>query len=126
MTGNIGSLEGRIEAYLEGPACLRRIVSDFGPDQLLTRPIAGKWSTLEVVCHLADSEQAWCHRMKRTIAEDRPLLIGYNETQFTASLYYDQRDLEQELRLIESMRAQMGANARAVARSGLVASRCSQ
>ncbi len=73
----------------------------------MARPIAGKWSTLEVVCHLVDSEQAWCHRMKRVIAEEKPLLIGYDESAFTASLRYHERDLKSELDLLEAMRHQM-------------------
>ena len=64
----------------------------------------GKWSTLEVVCHLVDSEQVWCHRMKRVIAEDRPLLIGYDETRFTAVRPYHENDLEDKLTLMEAMR----------------------
>ncbi len=72
----------------------------------------GKWSTLEVVCHLVDSEQAWCHRMKRVIAEDRPLLIGYDEGRFTAGLPYHESDLEEELALLEGMRRQMARTLR--------------
>jgi uncharacterized damage-inducible protein DinB len=83
----------QIDAYLAGPAALRRAVADLSPQQLQARPVPGKWSTLEVVCHLVDSEQAWCHRMKRVIAEERPLLIGYDESRFTASLDYHQHDL---------------------------------
>jgi uncharacterized damage-inducible protein DinB len=88
---------GLIEAYLDGPVALRRAVSDLNAEQLRARPVPGKWSVLEVVCHLVDSEQAWCHRMKRVIAEPRPLLIGYDEARFAASLAYHDRDLEQEL-----------------------------
>jgi hypothetical protein len=69
--------------------------------------VAGKWSTLEVVCHLGDSEQAWCHRMKRVIAEERPLLIGYDETRFTGALRYHDQKLEDELALLEGMRRQL-------------------
>jgi len=45
--------------------------------------------------------------MKRVIAEERPLLIGYDESRFTASLPYHQSDLESELALLEGMRIQM-------------------
>jgi DinB superfamily len=82
-------------------------VGDLNRQQLEARPIPDKWSTLEVVCHLVDSEQAWCHRMKRVIAEERPLLIGYDESRFTVSLNYHQRDLTSELALLEGMRLQM-------------------
>jgi DinB superfamily len=96
-----------IEGYLEGSAKLRRAVSELSFEQLVARPVPGRWSTMEVVCHLVDSEQAWCHRMKRVIAEEKPLLIGYDETRFTTALAYHDRDLEQELSLLEGMRQQM-------------------
>ena len=96
-----------IDAYLASLPRLRRAVGDLSPDQLRARPVPGKWSTLEVVCHLVDSEQAWCHRMKRVIAEERPLLIGYHESRFTAALPYHEAILEDELALLEGMRRQM-------------------
>ena len=97
----------QIDAYLDGPAQLRRVVSRSEHQQLEARPIPGKWSTLEVVCHLVDSEQAWCHRMKRVIAEEKPLLIGYDESRFTASLDYHRHDVKSELALLDGMRLQM-------------------
>jgi uncharacterized damage-inducible protein DinB len=103
-----------INAYLDGPVRLRRAVADMSAPQLEARPVAGKWSTLEVVCHLVDSEQAWCHRMKRVIAEDRPLLIGYDESRFAATLIYHKHDLNTELTLMEGMRAQMALILRAL------------
>jgi uncharacterized damage-inducible protein DinB len=96
-----------VEAYLASLPKLRQAIAGFSADQLRARPVPGKWSTLEVIAHLVDSEQAWCHRMKRAIAEDRPLLIGYDETRFTAALGYHHADLEQELSLLEAMRRQM-------------------
>jgi len=114
----------RIGAYLDGLARLRLVVADLTPEQLRARPIPGKWSTLDVVCHLVDSEQAWCHCMKRVIAEDRPLLIGYDESRFTAALVYHQSDLNEELALLEGMRRQMarilrGLSEAAWARTGV-------
>jgi hypothetical protein len=96
-----------IDDYLVGPAELRWLVADMSPEQLRARPVPGRWSTLEVVCHLVDSEQAWCHRMKRVISEPRPLLIGYDESRFALSLAYHDRSLPQELTLLENMRMQM-------------------
>jgi hypothetical protein len=106
-----------IDAYLDGVTQLRRVVCDLNTEQVRARPIPGKWSTLEVVCHLTDSEQIWCHRMKRVIAEERPLLIGYDESRFTAALGYHQADLNQELALFEAMRHQMARILRALPES---------
>jgi hypothetical protein len=96
-----------IDAYLAGPRTLRQAVAGMSRDQVLARPIAGKMSTLEVVCHLADFDPILADRMKRIIAEDRPALIGADENRFKASLAYHDRDLEEELAIIEHTRSQM-------------------
>lgn len=101
------SLSQSIEAYREGCQLLRSAVSGMTTEQVRIRPVPGRWSTLEVVCHLVDSEQAWCHRMKRVIGEDLPLLIGYDETRLAASLGYQDREIEAELALFEATRLQM-------------------
>jgi uncharacterized damage-inducible protein DinB len=101
------SRDALIDEFLSALPRLRRAVSDLSPEQLRARPVPGKWSTLEVVCHLANSDQVWCHRMKRVIAEERPLLIGYDETRFTAALPYHEADLEEELALMEGMRREL-------------------
>jgi hypothetical protein len=43
-----------IEEYLAGPGLQRCAIAGMTRDQLLARSIPGKWSTQEVVCHLAD------------------------------------------------------------------------
>jgi uncharacterized damage-inducible protein DinB len=95
-----------ITDYLAGPKLLREAVRGMTREQILARPIPGKWSTLEVVCHLADFDPIYTDRMKRVIAEDRPSLIGADEQRFAAALAYHDRDLEEELSIIEGARSQ--------------------
>ncbi|MFQ3593577.1 MAG: DinB family protein [Gemmataceae bacterium] len=102
------SLAEQIQLYLDAPAQLRAAVAGLSRDQLLARPIPGKMSTLEVVAHIADFEPVFADRMKRIIAMDRPQLAPGDENAFLAKLAYHERDLEDELRLIELVRAQMG------------------
>jgi hypothetical protein len=64
-----------IEQYLAGPGLLRRAVVGMTGDQLLARPVPGRWSSLEVVCHLADYEPIYADRMKRVIALREPDLL---------------------------------------------------
>lgn len=78
------------------------------PEQAQQRPVAGRWSTLEVVAHLADFEPIYADRMKRVLAEDRPLMMSGNPDAFASRLAYHSRDLSEELRLIEAVRGQMG------------------
>jgi uncharacterized damage-inducible protein DinB len=96
-----------IESYLQGPRLLRQAVAGLSADQVKARPVPGKWSTLEVVCHLADFDPILADRMKRVIAEDNPTLIGADENKFAATLAYQDRDLEEELTIIERTRQQM-------------------
>ena len=103
----MASISQMIEAYLEGPVALRKAVAGMSRDQVQARPVAGKWSTLEVVCHLADFEPILADRMKRIIAEDKPQLLGADEKHFAAALAYHQRDVEEELTIIEKTRSQM-------------------
>jgi hypothetical protein len=77
------------------------------PDQLKARPIPGKWSTLEVVCHLSDFEPIMADRMKRVISHDQPSLLGADENRFATTLAYHERDAEEEMVLIETTRKQM-------------------
>ena len=104
MSANLTSM---IADYLAGVRQLREAVRGMSREQLDARPVAGKWSTLEVVCHLADFDPILTDRMKRVIAEDRPQLIGADENRFAAALAYPQRDVAEELAIIEHTRSQM-------------------
>jgi uncharacterized damage-inducible protein DinB len=103
----MSTLQPLIEKYLAGPKQLRHAISGMSREQLLARPIAGKWSTLEVVAHLADFDPIIADRMKRVIAEDKPSLIGADEQRFAAALHYHERDLQEELSIIEATRSQL-------------------
>jgi hypothetical protein len=86
---------------------LRKAVAGLSREQVLARPVAGKWSTLEVVCHRADFDPIMADRIKRIIALDKPQLIGADENQFAVHLAYHQRDLEEELVIVERTRSQL-------------------
>jgi hypothetical protein len=103
----MSALAPLIDNYLAGVNLLRQAVAGMTREQLTSRPIPGKWSTLEVVCHLADFDPILADRMKRIIALDRPQLIGADENRFASSLAYHERDLEEELAIIASTRSQI-------------------
>jgi len=96
-----------IADYAAGPELLRKAVAGMTAEQARARPVAGKWSTLEVVCHLADFEPILADRVKRIISHDKPLLFGADEKLFARSLAYEERELEDELKLIELTRKQL-------------------
>ncbi|TLM97874.1 MAG: DinB family protein [Actinobacteria bacterium] len=99
-----------IAAYRRGPSALRRALEGMSPEQLRARPIPGKMSSLEVACHVVDSDQFMCDRAKRTIATARPLLIGIESWEYPGPLAYHERDLELDLRLLDVQREQLAAD----------------
>lgn len=103
-----------IDSYLDGPANLRAATAGLSAEQIRTRPVAGKWSILEVVAHLADFEPVYADRMKRVIAEETPQMMSGDPDLFAARLAYHDRDLDEELRLIEVVRGQMARILRTV------------
>src|SRR2546423_7522637 len=101
------TLTGLLDHYLAGIDMLRQSVAGMTHAQLIARPIADKMSTLEVVCHIADFDPILADRMKRVIAEDNPTLVGADENRFLAALAYQDRDLEEELAIIDKTRSQL-------------------
>jgi hypothetical protein len=109
----MAALSELLDAYLAGPKMLRQAVAGMSREQLLARPVAGKMSTLEVVCHIVDFDPVYADRMKRAIALDRPTLLGADETLFLKALAYHDRDPEEELAILEHTRSQMARILRA-------------
>jgi uncharacterized damage-inducible protein DinB len=115
----MAKLEQLVADYLAGPRQLRDAVAGLTPEQLRARPVAGKWSTLEVLAHLADFEPILADRMKRVIAEDNPTLVGADENRFAAALAYLDRDPAEELAIIERTRGQLARILRTLPESAL-------
>jgi uncharacterized damage-inducible protein DinB len=103
----MSKLSTLVTNYLAGTKTLRDAVKGMSAEQLKARPVPGKWSTLEVVCHLADFEPIFAERIKRVIAFEQPTLLGADENRFAATLAYHSRDVEEELTIIEKTRQQM-------------------
>jgi hypothetical protein len=57
--------------------------------QLDARPAPDKWTAREIVHHLADSEMTSAIRLRRLLAEDSPLIVGYDQEEYARRLHYD-------------------------------------
>lgn len=94
-------------AFRRGAAVLGESIEGMDAEALRARPVAGKLSTLEVVCHIADCDQFLADRMKRTIATDEPVLMGVDALTYVDALHYHDRDPAQEIALVDITRAQL-------------------
>lgn len=107
MSSQPNAIEELPTTYSAGPALLRESVRGLTAEQVRTPSPPGRWSVLEVVCHISDFELVYADRMKRVVAEERPTLFGGDPDLFAAKLAYGQRDLEEELAVIDSVRKQV-------------------
>ncbi len=101
------TMQQLINDYLAGIETLSRAVDDMTVEQLRARPIPGKWSTLEVVCHVGDSELIFAERMRRVLIEDEPPLRFFDPEWCVTNLAYADRDVGEEIELVTVVRRQM-------------------
>ena len=102
-----------LDAYLGGPDRLRSAVPGLRREQMISRPITGRWSVLEVVCHLVDTDANIAHRIKRVLSEERPVFDRVKPELMLAALAYHDRDVEDELGIFDLTRRQIGRILRA-------------
>lgn len=93
-----------IENYLAGPKLLKDAIAGMTEAQLRARPVPGRWSSAEVVLHIADFEPVYVDRIKRAIALNKPLVFVADENEYLKHLAFDHRDVAEELALIELTR----------------------
>jgi DinB superfamily len=78
-----------IERYREGYRVVSEALDGITDAELDARPGPDKWTAREIVHHLADSEMTSAIRLRRLIAEDQPVIVGYDQEEFARKLYYD-------------------------------------
>ena len=75
------------------------------PETTLRRPEApGKWSVIEVIQHLADSDLVTGYRIRMVLSEDRPLLQGYDQDRWAREFRYRDVSLDQALGQLRGLR----------------------
>ena len=80
-----------IDQYESGGEKIRQAIKGLSREDLTAFPVPGTWSIQQIVIHLMDSDLIGADRMKRIIAEENPTLIGYDESKFSANLFYDEQ-----------------------------------
>lgn len=94
-----------IKQYASGYDEVVSALNDFPAESLGARPIRGKWTAREIVHHLGDSETTSAIRIRRLLAEDNPLIQGYDQDHFATRLRYNERDMAPALEAFRYSRA---------------------
>jgi uncharacterized damage-inducible protein DinB len=100
------AVQQEIEAYVASFNDLRAAYDGMTREQLLAHPVEGKWSAMEVLCHLVDIELMIAMRIRAALQRDTPRLPASTIEELTANLAVDARDAEQELTCFETIRNQ--------------------
>ncbi len=83
---------------------VRRLVAGLSREEVLQPEAPGKWSILEVVAHLVDQELVNSYRLRAIVAEDEPVIQGYDQDRWAARLRYRETEIEDLLRELEALR----------------------
>jgi hypothetical protein len=93
-----------IEQYARGPERLRAALAKVPEEARKWRPGPGKWSAHEVVVHCADSETNAALRLRYLLAEQDPLIVGYDQDAWARRFDYHAQPLEPSLAATEAAR----------------------
>ena len=96
-----------IDAFESRAGTLHKAIEGLTPADMTAYPVPGTWSIHELIVHVMESDLIAVHRMKRIIAEEKPLLIGYNETAFVKTLNSHAIDVRQACDLFRLNRLMM-------------------
>ena len=86
-----------IQQYRDGYNQVVRALEGFPKEKLTARPLAGKWTSAEIVHHLADSETTSAIRIRKLLVEPFPVIQGYDQERFAELLHYQERPIEPSL-----------------------------
>jgi hypothetical protein len=93
-----------IDRYRTGTADVEAALAGITDDELDRRPAAAdSWTARQVAHHLADSEAMAYIRLRRLLAEDEPLIVGYDEPEWARRLHYD-RPIASSLAVLAAVR----------------------
>lgn len=99
-----------LDAYESGGEKLRSAIAGLSLEDLLWVPGKdegiGLWSIQQIVIHLMDAELILTSRMKLIIAEDHPRFMAFDETKWTANLFYEKQDAAKGALIVDLNRKQ--------------------
>jgi hypothetical protein len=94
-----------VARYKGGHAVLVSSLTGIDEAGLDARPADGGWTPREVVHHTADSEMTAGIRLRRLVAEENPVIVGYDGDTFAVRLHYADRPTQPALDAIAAARS---------------------
>jgi hypothetical protein len=93
-----------LKVFARTPGRLQKLVSGLSKKQLRYRPAPRKWSIIEIVSHLADTELVLAFRFRMALAQSGTPLQATNQDKWANLLRYQQSDVREQIDLFSSVR----------------------
>ena len=94
-----------IARYASGADAFEAVVAGLTDAEPDVRPFEGQWTVREMAHHLADGELNSAVRLRRLIAEEEPVLPGYDEMAYSRRLHDGGRAIGPSLEAMRAARA---------------------
>jgi len=86
------------------PARLAKLLKSISPARARKRPAPEKWSVLEIVSHIADTELVGGYRIRAILGAPGTQIIGFDQDTWVTALHYDKRDLRKSFEQYRALR----------------------
>jgi hypothetical protein len=83
---------------LATPARLAQALRAFSPEALRRGPQPGKWSAIEIACHLRDVDRLYAERVSKAAFSERPAFWMMDNARVSETLRYREADLDAVLK----------------------------
>lgn len=110
----MSDIEKLLNAYWESCEHVALAFADVPPDLAVVRPIEGKWSLIELLCHLVETDLVTSMRIRALFMTEHPRLPGLSIEELTAIPVPEARVLSEELALFRLVRHETARIVRAM------------
>jgi hypothetical protein len=91
-----------IKQYKDGYRQVADAMGGISDEELDFQRAPGKWSTRQIVHHLADSETTSGIRLRKMLVEFNPYIQSYDQDEFAKKLQYSKRPIEPALKALDA------------------------
>jgi uncharacterized damage-inducible protein DinB len=93
-----------IKLQRSAPAKFARAIAGLSAKQMRRRPAPGKWSIIEILGHLHDTEVVYGYRNRLTLSQPGCTILGYDQAEFVKQLRHRKANAKKLIAQIRVLR----------------------